>query len=438
MRSWFGEIAMLAALVAGALILGWILGGVAWFLVLALAVFIARWARHLHEMQRWLQSRRRYPPQARGVWGGVFDEYYRLRRRHVRNKRRLAAVIREFREATAAMPDGALVLDGDFRIIWCNDSACRLVRLTDRRDLGQHVSNLIRNPRFVAYLERGDFEQSIEIRSPVDDSRRLMLRLVPYGHDQYLLLIRDVTRLHRLQAMRRDFVANASHELRSPLTVLGGYLDTLAGDPGLGTEWRKPLAEMQAQCRRMNNLVNDLLELSRLETEEVDAPEVQAVDAPALVRTICRDAALADDNRHPIRVEIECEDKLLGVERELHSAFANLVNNALSYSEAGSPVNVTWRKDRAGGAVFEVVDHGIVIDPRHRPFITQRFYRVDSARSRRKGGTGLGLAIVKHVLKRHNADLEVESELGKGSVFRCVFPTSRLAAGSRRRLTSGS
>lgn len=426
MRAWFSEAAMLALLVAGGVSLGLIFGGLAWFLFLALAVFIGRWGWQLHQLREWLNSRRNYPPQAHGIWGSIFDEYYRLRRRQIKSKKKMAAVIREFREATAAMPDGALVLDRDFRIIWCNDAACSLIRLTDRRDLGQHVSNLIRNPRFVAYLQAGDFSRSVEIRSPIDDSRRLMLRLVPYGRRQYLLLIRDVTRLYRLQAMRRDFVANASHELRSPLTVLGGYLDSLVSDPALGPEWRKPLAEMQAQCLRMNSLVNDLLELSRLETEEADAPHDKRIDAPALVRSICRNAALVDNEAHPIEVDIESDVKLLGVERELHSAFSNLVNNALNYSEKGSPVRVIWRVEESGDGVFEVVDHGIGIDPRHLPFVTQRFYRVDSARSRSLGGTGLGLAIVKHVLKRHGAVLEVDSEPGKGSRFRCVFPQVRV------------
>lgn len=426
MRAWFSELCMLALVVAGGVLLGLIFGGMAWFLVLALAVFIGRWVWQLHQLREWLNSRRHYPPQAHGIWGSIFDEYYRLRRRQIKGKKKLAAVIREFREATAAMPDGALVLDRDFRIIWCNDAACRLIRLTDRRDLGQHVSNLIRNPRFVAYLQAGDFSQSVEIRSPIDDSRRLMLRLVPYGRRQYLLLIRDVTRLYRLQAMRRDFVANASHELRSPLTVLDGYLDSLAADASLGPEWEKPMAEMQAQCRRMNNLVNDLLELSRLETEETDAPDDQTVDMPVLVQAIIRDARLADHDEHPLDVRIESGAKLLGVEGELHSVVSNLVNNALRYSKQGAPVQVIWRGDGSGGALLEVIDQGIGIDPRHQPFITQRFYRVDSSHSRRLGGTGLGLAIVKHVLKRHGAYLEVVSEPGRGSNFQCVFPSSRV------------
>ncbi|HSH27617.1 MAG TPA: phosphate regulon sensor histidine kinase PhoR [Wenzhouxiangella sp.] len=425
-RAWISEFLFLAALLAGALVLAAFLGHLSWLVLLALGVFLARWLYQLYRLDRWLRSRRRDPPASWGVWGQLFDNYYRLRRRHHQSKRRLAAVIREFREATAAMPDGILMLDSEFRILWYNQSGRALVGLTSRSDFGQPVSNLIRSPQLVGLVEAEDGADSVEIRSPVDSSRRLMLRLVPYGNQQHLLLIRDMTRLHRLQAMRRDFVANASHELRSPLTVLGGYLDSLVADFAPGPEWRKPLAEMQAQCRRMNSLVNDLLELSRLETEEVDAPHDERVDTPALVRSICRDAALADNEAHPIELKIESEAKLLGVERELHSTFSNLVNNAFNYSEQNSPVEVTWRTERSGDGVFEVIDQGIGIDSGHLPFITQRFYRVDSSRSRQKGGTGLGLAIVKHVLKRHGATLEVDSEPGKGSVFRCVFPSSRI------------
>lgn len=425
-RYWFSELSLLGVLVVPALLAGWWLGGLAWWLLLAVVLFLVRWARELYRLEQWLASRRRDPPQGTGLWGHVFDQSYRMRRRHVRSKKRLARVIREFRESTAAMPDGALVLDREFRIAWCNDAACSLLGLTDRRDMGQPVGNLIRSPRFIGFLERGRFDAPIEIRSPVDDSRTLMLRLVPYGHEQYLLLARDVTRIHRLQAMRRDFVANASHELRSPLTVLAGYLDMLASDSELDREWNKPVAEMQAQCRRMTNLIDDLLELSRLETEEVNAPSDQVVDVPVLIRRIVADTEAVDERQHDLHLVVECDYRLLGVERELYSAMANLIINACRYSPKGTPVDVCWRGGKDGEAIFEVRDRGIGIEPKYLPFITQRFYRVDSSHSCKVGGTGLGLAIVKHVLNRHGGRLEVDSEPDKGSTFRCVFPAERL------------
>ncbi|WP_376696560.1 phosphate regulon sensor histidine kinase PhoR [Wenzhouxiangella sp. EGI_FJ10305] len=432
-RAWFSELLFLAALVVGALVLALIFGGLPWFLLLALAVLVGRWFHQLYRLDQWLRSRRRNPPASWGVWGQLFDDYYRLRRRHHLSKRRLAAVIREFREATAAMPDGTLVLDREFRILWYNQAACTLAGLTSRSDFGQPVSNLIRNPRLVAFIESGDFENPIEIASPVDPSRRLLMRLVPYTNEQYLLLIRDVTRLHRLQAMRRDFVANASHELRSPLTVLGGYLDSMVEDRDLDPSWRGPVRQMRAQTQRMNNLVNDLLELSRLETEESEAPMDSPVDMPALIRRLGRDAVLADAEAHPLDIQVETERCLNGVENEIYSALSNLVINAFRYSDAGQPVSVRWQEEQDGSLVFEVQDHGVGIDRRHLPFITQRFYRIDSSHSRARGGTGLGLAIVKHVLKRHGARLDVESDPGVGSVFRCIFPANRACAAPARR-----
>ncbi|WP_376690051.1 phosphate regulon sensor histidine kinase PhoR [Wenzhouxiangella sp. EGI_FJ10409] len=432
-RAWISELLFLAVLLAGAVFLALLFGHLPWFLLLAFVVLNARWFRQLHRLDRWLRSRRRNPPASWGVWGQLFDDYYRLRRRHHLSKRRLAAVIREFREATAAMPDGTLVLDRDFRILWYNQAACRLAGLTSRSDFGQPVSNLIRSPKLVGFIEAGDYDNAVEIASPIDSSRRLMLRLVPYGDQQYLLLIRDVTRLHRLQAMRRDFVANASHELRSPLTVLGGYLDSMVEDRDLDPAWRGPVRQMRAQTTRMNNLVNDLLELSRLETEESDAPLDSPVDMPALIRRLARDAVLADAEAHPLDLRVDSERCLLGAENELYSALSNLVINAFRYSDPGRPVSVTWHAPDDGSLVFEVRDQGVGIDRRHLPFITQRFYRVDSSHSRSQGGTGLGLAIVKHVLKRHGARLEVDSEPGAGSVFRCVFPAERSCQAPQRR-----
>jgi two-component system, OmpR family, phosphate regulon sensor histidine kinase PhoR len=425
-RNWAGETLLLATLLVGGGLLGLVFGHLAWFLLLAVSLFLARWFWQLYRLDEWLDSRRRQPPEAWGIWGHVFDEYHRLQRRQYKSKKRLARVIREFRESTAAMPDGTLVLDDEFRILWCNEAATRLVGLVSQRDLGQAVTNLIRSPRFSHYLDAGNFEQAIEIHSPVDDARTLMLRLVPYGNNQYLLVIRDITRLVRLQAMRRDFVANASHELRSPVTVLAGYLDMLASSQELGPEWDKPIAEMQAQCRRMTNLLNDLLELSRLETDESDAPYAEIVNVEALIRRICSDARAADEQRHGINVDVSCGCSLRAVEGELHSAMSNLVINALRYSPEGTTVTVIWRAGDKGTAVFEVIDQGVGIDKKHIPFVTQRFYRVDSSHSRKIGGTGLGLAIVKHVLKRHGSELEIESEPGQGSTFRCVFPVNRV------------
>lgn len=438
-KAWLSEWLMLGALLSGALLGSVLFGHAGRFFLLAVVIFLARHLYQLYRLERWLRvGRLRNPPESWGIWGEVFEHYYRLQRRYYKRKKRLAKVIREFRESTSAMPDSALVLDGELRIMWFNDAARDALRLLTSRDLGQSVLNLIRAPAFKHYLESGNYDRTVEFLSPADESRSLSARLIPYGSDQYLLMIRDVTRLQRLQAMRRDFVANASHELRSPITVLAGYLETLHDEQGLGPEWEEPVEEMRAQCRRMTSLVNDLLELSRLETEEADASLDSVVDVPDLINRIVQYARTEDAGQHEIEFECATSANLVGEERELHSAFSNLMINALRYTPEAGRVRVRWYVRPEGPLVFEVEDSGIGIDKKHIPFITQRFYRVDSAHSRKTGGTGLGLAIVKHVLNRHNASLEVISEPGQGSVFRCVFPAARISAGTQRTIRSVS
>lgn len=425
-QAWLSEILLLGGLVLAALLLAAVFGFFGWFMFAALVGFTGRHLFQLYRLEHWLRvGRVRNPPESWGIWGDVFEHYYRLQRRYYKRKKRLARVIREFRESTAAMPDGTLVLNSEFRIVWFNEAARDTLRLSSSRDLGQPIASLLRSPRFKTYLDGREFDQPVNVASPIDDSRTLAVRLIPYGAEQYLLLVRDVTRIQRLQTMRRDFVANASHELRSPLTVLSGYLEALAEESTLGDQWQEPLADMQAQCRRMNTLVNDLLELSRLETEGGDASLDNEVDVPALLDRIIRNARAEDGDRHDIGLEVISGAGLKGNDSELHSAFSNLVVNAIRYTAQGGKIRVRWLARPGGELAFEVCDTGIGIDEKHIPLITQRFYRINSSHSRSKGGTGLGLAIVKHVLQRHNARLEIESTIGEGSVFRCVFPQQR-------------
>jgi len=420
------ELAFLAGLLGVALLLGLAVGAVSWALLLALAVFVVRQLNQLLRLLQWLRlGRQRTPPESWGLWGEVFEQYYRRQQRHRRRKQALSQVLREFRESTAAMPDGTLVLDKDLRIQWFNDAAQSMLQLTRARDLKQPIGNLIRDPAFNRYLSDAEEQEPVVLDSPRHAGQVVSARLIAYGRDQYLLIFRDITRLQRLEAMRRDFVANASHELRSPLTVLSGYLETLAEAPEIDPAWDQPIGEMLKQVQRMTSLVSDLLELSRLETEQQAPEQIQSVDVPALVRRVVDEAKRQDEGRHTITLT-ECETiALQGSAVELHSAFANLLINAMRYTPAGKAITVSWTQRPEGSAVFAVTDQGIGIDAQHLPFITQRFYRVDSARHGHIKGTGLGLAIVKHVLQRHEATLEVDSTPGRGSAFRCCFPSSR-------------
>ncbi len=414
---------LLAAAAAGAL-----LGRVTLLLLLAVGAYAGWHGYWLYRLYDWLtRHRREPPPEAPGAWGEVFHLLYRRYRRNQKRKKRIARLLRAFRDSTDAMPDGTVVLNGLWQIRWFNEAAARLLGLTRHQDTGQHIGNLVRHPAFTRYVAGSDFGDAVEIPSPSDADRRVSLRVVPYGDGERLLLARDVTRLHRLEQMRREFVANASHELRSPLTVVAGYLDALddamSRDEDLRREWEQPIRHMRSQSARMSATISDLLELSRLETrtDTVDDREIQVQGMLARIR----EEALAT-GRDPADVQLECRTdvRLSGVEREIYSAFSNLVFNAVRYTPPGRRVRLSWYL-RGDEPCFSVTDNGIGIAKEHLARLTERFYRVDASRDRNTGGTGLGLAIVKHVLQRHGARLEIESTPGEGSEFTCVFPARR-------------
>jgi len=421
---WFLLARMGATLLAGVLV-GWLLGSLWVGVALALAGALAWQLLNLYWLDRWLRDRsRRDPPDSAGLWGDVVARVVRLHRRKRFHKQRLLDVFRELRHSTAAMPDGVVILNTQWEILWFNRRAGQLLALRRKADHGMRIVNLIRDPALVRYLEKEDYDEPLVIARGNERRMHLSMQVVPYSGTQRLMLVRDVTQQVALESMRRDFVANASHELRSPLTVVTGYLETLLQDDQMDPALRGPLAEMQRQTQRMNGIVNDLLDLSRLEamTGEVTGTPVDVAAMAALLRkdVLARPA-------HPgIVVEISTTARLCGDEAQLHSAFANLVDNAAKYTPASGSVRVCWRLDEHGQARFEVHDTGPGIAPEHLPRLTERFYRVDSGRARTAGGAGLGLAIVKHVLQHHGAVLEVRSEPGHGSSFSCVFPPRRV------------
>jgi two-component system phosphate regulon sensor histidine kinase PhoR len=364
-------------------------------------------------------------PEGTGVWQDIFFGLSRVMRRQTQIENRLSSALSRFQQAGAALPEGVLVLDEDDRIEWCNPRAEEHFGLDARRDRGQFVTFLIRHPPFVSYLEAGSFHEPLVLRvSRPEGELVLTIQLVPYGGSEKLLLSRDVTRWERLETTRRDFVANVSHELRTPLTVLNGFLETLAdmgeADPEL---LRRSIVLMMEQTVRMHRLVEDLLTLSRLESTH-NPPREDFVDVPELAQTLYREALALSAGRHRIALRVLEQGGLRGSAEELHSALGNLISNAVRYTPDGGEIDIGWSKDN-GEPVFCVRDTGIGIDPQHIPRLTERFYRVDRSRSRSTGGTGLGLAIAKHVLSRHQAHLDIQSEVGRGSLFRAVFPAAR-------------
>jgi two-component system, OmpR family, phosphate regulon sensor histidine kinase PhoR len=414
---------ILASLAVGAL-LGWFAGYIWLGVCGVLALYLAWNLWQLRELQFWLRHRSvADPPDAVGLWGDVVAQVVRLHRRKRFHKERLTRLFRELRRSTAAMPDGVVMLDPQGEIIWFNRKAGEMLDLSRRADLGLRIDNLVRHPDFVQYLRGGDYSASVVARVDPNKDKFLAFQLISYGEDQRLLMLRDVTREVRLEQMRKDFVANASHELRSPLTVVAGYLETFGADPALG-ELAGPVAEMRRQTDRMTRIIEDLLELSRFEAN--DGPiKGMPIDVAAMASMLRKDVLARPTHPRQVEVSVECGDSLVGDEAMVQSAFANLVDNAAKYTPADGGVFIRWWTDEQGGH-FSVRDTGPGIPSEHLPRLTERFYRVDPGRSRETGGSGLGLAIVKHALHRHGGRLDIDSVEGRGSTFTCHFPPERV------------
>jgi two-component system phosphate regulon sensor histidine kinase PhoR len=418
-------------ILAWLLIAGWAFGALTnqrfLFTAGALLCYIALQLRQLYRLHQWLLSdKRSEPPDAAGPWGDVFNEVRKLVRSSERRADELTDTLTRFQSAAAAMPDAVVILTEEEEIEWANPPAAILLGIHFPRDAGMRVSNLLRDPDIAHYLKSGEYAEPLETDSPANPDLSVSMQIVPFGAQRKLIIARDNTRMQRLERMRRTFVANVSHELRTPVTVLGGYIETLLEIDGIRTEeLKKHLGIMHEQAGRMQRLVDDLLMLSRLETAAPRQKE-EAVDVPALLAGLKEQGEiLSGDAAHRITLDADPRLKLLGGRDELHSAFMNLIQNAVRYTPRGGIIALTWRADDEG-AKFSVTDTGDGVAPEHIPHLTERFYRVDTARSRASGGTGLGLSIVKHVLLRHNAHLEVQSELGHGSTFTCIFPVKRI------------
>lgn len=404
---------------------GIVTGYLAWFLAIGAMGYIAWMLWQVLRLERWLTAREPgLPPEADGAWGNISDRIYHLQRRNEREKQRLQSLLLRVEDTTAALPDAVILLDAKGNMTWWNETASQLLDFQSG-DQQNPLINYIRDPQFIQYFEGEKYTEPFALPSPHHPNKRLQFQITWYGQEQRLVLVRDITRLHQLEKMRRDFVANVSHELRTPLTVIKGYVETLSDNISDHTrQWQKPLQQMQQQCERMTLLVNDLITLSRLETEDPETKQT-TVDIAQVLSIVRSDASILGQDQYMLTLNCETTSKIRGNQKELQSAISNIVVNAITYSPEGSKINIRLFEDKTGIHV-SVTDDGIGIDPKHIPRLTERFYRVDASRSINTGGTGLGLAIVKHVLLRHDGQLSIHSELGKGSVFTCSFPRSRI------------
>jgi two-component system phosphate regulon sensor histidine kinase PhoR len=407
-----------------ALLIGWWSGHLLLATAFILLIFLIWQFYNAFRLYHWLQSWDNKLPESLGMWADIFDRIAALQKQNIKRNRQYQQVIDDFEGLADAFPDATLVINDHDVISWFNDSAVQLLGLQTPDDRGQAVTNLIRDPAFAGWLSVQDkLHSKLEIICPADDNIILQLSVVRFRKNQRLLILRNITDKRNLERMRHDLVANVSHELRTPLTVLLGYLEILKTQP---TEPNPEAIErMFTQAHQMHDLLDDLLELSRLEdTKRVDGALV--VDVPALLAQLAEQAEDLSKGRHKIIFKVEPGLNLRGAEADLKSAFQNLIVNAINYTPAKGKIKVVWQEDE-DGPVLSVSDTGVGIPYREIPRITERFYRVGDDRNRKTGGTGLGLAIVKHVLHSHNARLEIQSEIGKGSEFRCIFPLERKA-----------
>ena len=404
------------------LLIGIITESVFAFLFIALAIYLAWHLFNLNRLHKWLVNPSKKTPEVFGIWDDVYYQLYQLFKRQRKARRRLTSILNRFQKSTRALPYATIVLNKANEIEWFNPAARLMFNLNPGMDIGQRIDNLIRQPKFVNYLLKNDFQKPLKFQA---QQKQLILSITPYGNGQYLISARDITALSQLDDMRRDFISNASHELRTPLTVMSGYIEFLQHNAD--EKIKVPLDMIQQQTVRMNKIITELIDLAKLESAAaVDFTNV--IDINTLLNEVYHEAVALDQGEHNIELVIENEtpenklsSHLSGSYEELRMAFSNLLTNAIRYTPEGEGIKL-FATSHESGITVGVKDEGVGINYEHIPRLTERFYRVDEGRSREQGGTGLGLAIVKHVLDRHNASLHILSEPGKGSTFCCEFP----------------
>jgi two-component system phosphate regulon sensor histidine kinase PhoR len=404
--------------------IGYLLQQIPAAIVVALVAYLSKHGYYLIKLAylinqgTWIE-----PPYPADIWGLIYKELSRFRSRSRKRKRTLSRFASRFRKVTNSIPDGLLLLNKSANIEWANPAANQLLNISWPRDENTPINEHIQHDNLVEYLKNPDYSKPLEFPSPTNKAVIVSLRVTPFGGKkaQRLVVVRDITEIYKLNQTRRDFVSNVSHELRTPLTVIAGYLENLSDNDMLPFQER-PFTLMLQQADRMNSIINDLLTLSRLELGHAPSSE-KPVAVPDLLRRIIDQAQLLAEQKGGYTINLDVNDKLwlLGEESELMSAFSNLVFNAIIHTPPGTEITITWlRLDNE--ACLTVTDSGPGIEERHIPRLTERFYRVDKARSRQSGGTGLGLAIVKHIIGRHDGEVRISSQLGIGSSFTCAFP----------------
>lgn len=407
-----------------ALILGAMVGHLPWFLLAAVTGLLIWHFWNLLRLSWWLWvDRSMTPPPGRGSWEPLLYGLHQMQMRNKKRRRELGSLIKRFRSGAESLPDAVVLTTEEGAMFWCNGLAQQMLHLRWPDDNGQNILNLLRYPEFSRYLKSRDFSKPLNL--VLNTGRHLEIRVMPYSEKQLLLVARDVTQMHQLEGARRNFFANVSHELRTPLTVLQGYLEMMQEQTLEGAPREKALHTMREQTQRMEGLVRQLLTLSKIEAAPPSSLN-ERIDVPMMLRVVEREAQTLSQKQHVLHFEVDETLQVLGSEEQLRSAISNLVYNAVNHTPAGTDITVRWQR-APHGALFSVEDNGPGIAPEHIPRLTERFYRVDKARSRQTGGSGLGLAIVKHAVNHHESRLDIESTPGKITRFSFLLPERLIA-----------
>ena len=407
-----------------ALILGAFFGHLPWFLLAAVTGLLIWHFWNLLRLSWWLWvDRSMTPPPGRGSWEPLLYGLHQMQMRNKKRRRELGSLIKRFRSGAESLPDAVILTTEEGVMFWCNGLAQQMLNLRWPDDNGQNILNLLRYPEFTRYLKSRDFSKPLNL--VLNSGRHLEIRVMPYSEKQLLLVARDVTQMHQLEGARRNFFANVSHELRTPLTVLQGYLEMMQEQTLEGAPREKALHTMREQTHRKEGLVRQLLTLSKIEAAPL-ASLNEIIDVPMVLRVVEREAQTLSQNKHILHFEIDNTLQVMGSEEQLRSAISNLVYNAVNHTPEGTEITVRWQHVPLG-ALFSVEDNGPGISAEHIPRLTERFYRVDKARSRQTGGSGLGLAIVKHAVNHHESRLDIESTPGKVTRFSFLLPERLIA-----------
>ena len=407
-----------------ALVLGAMFGYLPWFLLASVTGLLIWHFWNLLQLSWWLWvDRSMTPPPGHGSWEPLLYGLHQMQLRNKKRRRELGSLIKRFRSGAESLPDAVVLTTEEGVIFWCNGLAQQLLGLRWPDDNGQNILNLLRYPEFTQYLKQQAFSKPLNL--VLNNGRHLEIRVMPYSEQQLLMVARDVTQMHQLEGARRNFFANVSHELRTPLTVLQGYLEMMQEQTLAGATREKALHTMREQTSRMEGLVKQLLTLSKIEASPIQVLD-EIIDVPMMLRVVEREALTLSQQKHTFEFHVDNSLKVLGSDEQMRSAISNLVYNAVNHTPPGTHITVNWQRVECG-AEFSVEDNGPGIAAEHIPRLTERFYRVDKARSRQTGGSGLGLAIVKHAVNHHDSRLEITSEPGKGTRFSFTLPERLIA-----------